>query len=149
MSCCLLEISSMAFSRYIFCQVCLIVCCFSVLSRLVVYWSSHSIGEKLKDGKQWVYAADTDAVQSAQEAYDNSQYKELINVGEDLIETLEDIKDYIKFYDDYGNQILSTDFNTISETLTNQGIAKVDAFLKSKGIDIGAVDMSNLSSYAK
>ena len=105
--------------------------------------AKNNLTKKVWDGKQWVYAADTDAVQSAQEAYDNSQYEELINVGEDLIETLEDIKDYINFYDDYGNQILSTDFNTISETLTNQGIPNVDAFLKSKGIDIGAVDMSN------
>ncbi len=45
--CCLLEISSTAFCRYTFLQVCLTFCCFNWLIRLVVYRSNHSI---IKDG---------------------------------------------------------------------------------------------------
>lgn len=41
--CCLLEISSTAFCRYTFLQVCLTFCCFNWLIRLVVYRSNHSI----------------------------------------------------------------------------------------------------------
>ena len=41
--CFLLEISSTAFCRYTFLQVCLTFCCFNWLIRLMVYRSNHSI----------------------------------------------------------------------------------------------------------
>lgn len=100
----------------------------------------NNLTKKVWDGTQWVYAADTDAIRSAQEAFDDAQYDELVNVAEDLIEVLEYIRDNLNFYDDYGNQLLPTNAKAIAELLQANGISETDTFLKSKGIDVGAMD---------
>ena len=102
----------------------------------------NNLTKKVWDGNQWVYAADTDAIQSAQEAFDDAKYDELVNVAEDLISVLEYIRDNLNFYDDYGNQILPTDSKAIAELLQANGISETDDFLKNKGIDVGAMDLA-------
>lgn len=79
--------------------------------------AKNNLTKKVWDGRQWVYAADTDAVQSAQEAYDNAQYDELVNVIEDLIEALENSKKDVNLYDDSGKQINPSDEASIKKML--------------------------------
>ena len=71
--------------------------------------AKNNLTKKVWDGSQWVYTADTEAVQSAQEAFDNAQYDELVNVIQDVIDILTKSKDDINIYDDKGNRIVEND----------------------------------------
>ena len=98
---------------------------------------------------QWVYASDTEAVQSAQEAYDNAQYEELVNVLNELIEALEKIKiEDLNLYDDHGNQI-----NTLEDLqkIAKPYLAAIDTIFKDNGAgkntpDIGKI-LASLGQY--
>ena len=71
--------------------------------------AKNNLTKKVWDGSQWVYTADTEAVQSAQEAFDNAQYDELVNVIQDVIDVLTKSKDDINIYDDKGDRIVEND----------------------------------------
>lgn len=71
--------------------------------------AKNNLTKKVWDGSQWVYTADTEAVQSAQEAFDNAQYDELVNVIQDVIDVLTKSKDDINIYDDKGDRIVKND----------------------------------------
>ena len=55
-----------------------------------------------REGMGWVYEADQDALQDAQEAFDQAIHNETMNKLDDLIEAVEDLKDDSNVYDSNG-----------------------------------------------
>ncbi len=110
--------------------------------------AKNNLTKKVWDGQQWVYTADTEAVQSAQEAYDNAQYEELVNVLENLIDFLESFQKDINMYDDHGNEI-----NTIGdikkENEKNKTFHEIDKIFKDNGIDFNKIDSEKVLSHLK
>ena len=100
--------------------------------------AKNNLTKKVWDGHQWVYTADTEAIQSAQENLDNLQYEELVNVLEDLIEALEQFKKDMNLYDDHGNKINSVD--DIRGKI--EPLNEIDKIFKNTGIDLTKVDFN-------
>lgn len=100
--------------------------------------AKNNLTKKVWDGQQWVYTADTEAIQSAQENLDNLQYEELVNVLENLIEALEQFKKDMNLYDDHGNKINSVD--DIRGKI--EPLNEIDKIFKNTGIDLTKVDFN-------
>jgi len=66
-----------------------------------------NLTKKVWNGEQWVYTADKEAIQSAQEAFDNNKQEELINALEDLTEALEKEKEGTNLYDNNVNPLFT------------------------------------------
>ncbi|MCI8306717.1 MAG: hypothetical protein HFH14_01585, partial [Lachnospiraceae bacterium] len=107
--------------------------------------AKNNLTKKVWDGAQWIYTADTDAVQSAQEAYDNTQYEELVNVLENLIETLEDTKKEVNLYDDYGNPINSSDKETVKK-IVNDSLDRILTSAFSPAFNIPATELPDFTN---
>lgn len=107
--------------------------------------AKNNLTKKVWDGSQWVYTADTEAVQSAQEAYDNAQYEELINVLEDLIETLENSKKDVNLYDDHGNPINLSDKESLQKII-NEAYKQIASSTFSLPFDIPDMETPDFSN---
>ena len=104
--------------------------------------AKNNLTKKVWDGQQWVYTADTEAVQSAQESLDNAKFDEFNNSIQDLIEVLEQfIKDF-NIYDDNGNMINKPDVILKKGVLGEYTIADIDKALKDSPLLSGL--MSNI-----
>ena len=108
--------------------------------------AKNNLTKKVWDGQQWVYTADTEAVQSAQEALDNAKFEEFNNSIQDLIEVLEQfIKDF-NIYDDNGNMINKPDVILKKGVLGEYTIANIDKIFTDKVLDTSKLSglMSNI-----
>lgn len=108
--------------------------------------AKNNLTKKVWDGQQWVYTADTEAVQSAQEALDNAKFEEFNNSIQDLIEVLEQfIKDF-NIYDDNGNMINKPDVILKKGVLGEYTIADIDKIFTDKVLDTSKLSglMSNI-----
>ena len=104
--------------------------------------AKNNLTKKVWDGQQWVYTADTEAVQSAQESLDNAKFDEFNNSIQDLIDVLEQfIKDF-NIYDDNGNIINKPEVILKKNVLGEYTIADIDKALKDSPLLSGL--MSNI-----
>lgn len=105
-----------------------------------------NLNKKVWNGEQWVYTADKEAIQSAQEAFDNNQYDNLIDALGDLTEALEKEKENVNLLDDEGNALYSgTLQEVVAKVLADNGLV-----LKSADslptMDGGTIDYTALGS---
>lgn len=108
--------------------------------------AKNNLTKKVWDGQQWVYTADTEAVQSAQESLDNAKFEEFNNSIQDLIEVLEQfIKDF-NIYDDNGNMINKPEVILKKGVLGEYTIADIDKIFTDKVLDTSKLSglMSNI-----
>lgn len=108
--------------------------------------AKNNLTKKVWDGQQWVYTADTEAVQSAQETLDNTMFEEFNNSIQDLIEVLEKfIKDF-NIYDDNGNMINKPEVILKKGVLGEYTIADIDKIFTEKVLDTSKLSglMSNI-----
>lgn len=108
--------------------------------------AKNNLTKKVWDGQQWVYTADTEAVQSAQEAFDNTKFDEFNNSIQDLIDVLEKfIKDF-NIYDDFGNMINKPDVILKKGVIGEYTIADIDKIFTDKVLDTSKLSglMSNI-----
>lgn len=108
--------------------------------------AKNNLTKKVWDGQQWVYTADTEAVQSAQESLDNAKFEEFNNSIQDLIEVLEQfIKDF-NIYDDNGNMINNPEVILKKDVLGEYTIADIDKIFTDKVLDTSKLSglMSNI-----
>ncbi|MDY4819995.1 MAG: hypothetical protein SO206_07155 [Bacilli bacterium] len=108
--------------------------------------AKNNLTKKVWDGQQWVYTADTEAVQSAQETLDNAKFEEFNNSIQDLIEVLEQfIKDF-NIYDDNGNMINKPEVILKKGVLGEYTIADIDKIFTDKVLDTSKLSglMSNI-----
>lgn len=108
--------------------------------------AKNNLTKKVWDGQQWVYTADTEAVQSAQESLDNAKFEEFNNSIQDLIEVLEQfIKDF-NIYDDNGNMINEPDVILNKGVLGEYTIADIGKIFTDKVLDTSKLSglMSNI-----
>lgn len=101
--------------------------------------AKNNLTKKVWDGQQWVYTADTEAVQSAQEALDNTKFDEFNNSIQDLIDVLEKfIKDF-NIYDDNGNKINEPESILSKDVLGEYTIVDIDKLLADNGWDASKI----------
>lgn len=108
--------------------------------------AKNNLTKKVWDGQQWVYTADTEAVQSAQETLDNAKFEEFNNSIQDLIDVLEQfIKDF-NIYDDNGNMINKPEVILEKGVLGEYTIADIDKIFTDKVLDTSKLSgfMSNI-----
>ena len=108
--------------------------------------AKNNLTKKVWDGQQWVYTADTEAVQSAQESLDNAKFDEFNNSIQDLIDVLEQfIKDF-NIYDDNGNMINKPEIVLKKGVLGEYTIADIDKIFTDKVLDTSKLSglMSNI-----
>lgn len=108
--------------------------------------AKNNLTKKVWDGQQWVYTADTEAVQSAQETLDNAKFEEFNNSIQDLIDVLEQfIKDF-NIYDDNGNMINKPEVILKKGVLEEYTIADIDKIFTDKVLDTSKLSglMSNI-----
>ena len=108
--------------------------------------AKNNLTKKVWDGQQWVYTADTEAVQSAQESLDNAKFEEFNNSIQDLIEVLEQfIKDF-NIYDDNGNMINKPEVILEKGVLGEYTIADIQKIFTDKVLDTSKLSglMSNI-----
>ena len=108
--------------------------------------AKNNLTKKVWDGQQWVYTADTEAVQSAQESLDNAKFDEFNNSIQDLIDVLEQfIKDF-NIYDDNGNMINKPEVILKKGVLGEYTIADIDKIFTDKVLDTSKLSglMSNI-----
>lgn len=108
--------------------------------------AKNNLTKKVWDGQQWVYTADTEAVQSAQETLDNAKFEEFNNSIQDLIDVLEQfIKDF-NIYDDNGNMINKPEVILKKGVLGEYTIADIDKIFTDKVLDTSKLSglMSNI-----
>ena len=108
--------------------------------------AKNNLTKKVWDGQQWVYTADTEAVQSAQEALDNTKFDNFTSAIEDMIDILEKfIKDF-NIYDDNGNMINKPESILSKDVLGEYTIVDIDKMFADNGWDISKLSglMSNI-----
>lgn len=108
--------------------------------------AKNNLTKKVWDGQQWVYTADTEAVQSAQETLDNTMFEEFNNSIQDLIDVLEQfIKDF-NIYDDNGNMINNPEVILKKGVLGEYTIVDIDKIFTDKVLDTSKLSglMSNI-----
>ena len=122
-------------------------------ARFALEKAKNNLTKKVWNGSQWVYTADTEAVQSAQEAYDDAEYEELTNSLNDLVDVLERLMKDHNLYDDNGNltengeevkrvisDIDAKEFPNVLKALIERGFSEEEltSIAKSNGVDISS-----------
>lgn len=108
--------------------------------------AKNNLTKKVWDGQQWVYTADTEAVQSAQETLDNTMFDNFTSAIEDMIDVLEKfIKDF-NIYDDYGNKINKPEGILNKDVIGEYTIVDIDKIFTDKVLDTSKLSglMSNI-----
>ena len=96
-------------------------------ARFALEKAKNNLTKKVWNGSQWVYTADTEAVQSAQEAYDNTAFDELTHSIQDAIEVLEKLMKSDNLYDDNGNLIKNPDADSLVKTADDNYVSLTSA----------------------
>ena len=96
-------------------------------ARFALEKAKNNLTKKVWNGSQWVYTADTEAVQSAQEAYDNTAFDELTHSIQDAIEVLEKLMKSDNLYDDNGNLIKNPDAGSLVKTADDNYVSLTSA----------------------
>ena len=122
-------------------------------ARFALEKAKNNLTKKVWNGSQWVYTADTEAVQSAQEAYDDAEYEELTNSINDLVDVLEKLMKDHNLYDDNGNltengeevkrvisDIDAKELPNVLKALIERGFSEEEltSIAKSNGVDISS-----------
>ena len=122
-------------------------------ARFALEQAKNNLTKKIWNGEEWVYSADTDAIQSAQEAYDDAEYEELTNSLNDLVDVLERLMKDHNLYDDNGNltengeevkRVLSDidakELPNVLKALIERGFSEEEltSIAKSNGVDISS-----------
>ena len=108
--------------------------------------AKNNLTKKVWDGQQWVYAADTEAVQSAQETLDNTMFEEFNNSIQDLIEVIEQFNKDFNIYNDNGDMINNPKAMLNKGVLGKYTIVDIDKIFTDKVLDTSKLSglMSNI-----
>ena len=108
--------------------------------------AKNNLTKKVWDGQQWVYTADTEAIQSAQETLDNTMFEEFNNSIQDLIEVIEQFNKDFNIYDDNGNMINNPKAMLNKGVLGKYTIVDIDKIFTDKVLDTSKLSglMSNI-----
>lgn len=108
--------------------------------------AKNNLTKKVWDGQQWVYTADTEAVQSAQETLDNIMFEEFNNSIQDLIEVIEQFNKDFNIYNDNGDMINNPKAMLNKGVLGKYTIVDIDKIFTDKVLDTSKLSglMSNI-----
>ena len=83
-----------------------------------------------REGVGFVYEADQDAINDAQEALDDAYYDEMLAKFDDAIDALEELKDKFNIYDSEGNKLDSSlsDMTNRADDVVSDVLSKSDDF---------------------
>ncbi len=97
--------------------------------------AKNNLTKKVWDGQQWVYTADTEAIQSAQETLDNTMFEEFNNSIQDLIEVIEQFNKDFNIYNDNGDMINNPKAMLNKDVLGKYTIVDIDKIFTDKVLD--------------
>lgn len=108
--------------------------------------AKNNLTKKVWDGQQWVYTADTEAVQSAQETLDNTMFELFNNSIQDLIEVIEQFNKDFNIYNDNGDMINNPKAMLNKGVLGKYTIVDIDKIFTDKVLDTSKLSglMSNI-----
>lgn len=108
--------------------------------------AKNNLTKKVWDGQQWVYTADTEAIQSAQETLDNTMFEEFNNSIQDLIEVIEQFNKDFNIYNDNGDMINNPKAILNKDVLGKYTIVDIDKIFTDKVLDTSKLSglMSNI-----
>ena len=108
--------------------------------------AKNNLTKKVWDGQQWVYTADTEAIQSAQETLDNTMFEEFNNSIQDLIEVIEQFNKDFNIYNDNGDMINNPKAMLNKGVLGKYTIVDIDKIFTDKVLDTSKLSglMSNI-----
>lgn len=84
-------------------------------ARLNLEKAKNNLTQKVWNGTEWVYAADSSAIKEAQETLDNAEFEEIKNVIQDAIDAIEKLIDSNNLYNDDGS--ISQDLHEVLKTV--------------------------------
>lgn len=108
--------------------------------------AKNNLTKKVWDGQQWVYTADTEAVQSAQETLDNTMFELFNNSIQDLIEVIEQFNKDFNIYNDNVDMINNPKAMLNKGVLGKYTIVDIDKIFTDKVLDTSKLSglMSNI-----